>query len=148
MTKEPSNSALTDYVAKFHTLQDEVRGAIRSGLPIVFQDETFFTKRTYLTTEYSRPYTNLTIDNATFNVPPVEASAFVCRDRGLLLWTPVPFAFSATMLLEQVMKVRRMLNNQPFALYLDRLPMHRSNWLRDELSKLNVTRILAVHASL
>ena len=45
------------------------------------------------------------------------------------------------------MKVRKMLNNQPFALYLDRLPMHRSNWLRDELQKLNVTRILAVPAS-
>ena len=36
MGKEPSNSALTDYVEKLRTLQDEVREAIRAEMPIVF----------------------------------------------------------------------------------------------------------------
>ena len=67
---------------------------------------------------------------------PVCASAFVCRDRGLLHWESVASNYTAEQLLEQVKVVADRMGNAPFALYLDRLPMHRSNWLRDQLSEM------------
>ena len=50
-------------------------------------------------------------------------------------------------LLEQVKIVADKMGNVPFALYLDRLPMHRSNWLRDRLQEMQVTRILGATTS-
>ena len=42
---DPTN--LTRYVEQVNTLRQEVLDAIRAELPIVFQDETYFTKRSF-----------------------------------------------------------------------------------------------------
>ena len=146
-TKQVDRTDLTKYVEQLQTLRKEVLDAIRAGLPICFQDETFFTKRSFQQVDYSGPRTNISLNYQDAFMMPVCVSAFVCRDKGVLHWKAVASNYTAEELLAQVKVVANKMGNVPFALYLDRLPMHRSNWLRDRLGEMNVTRILGVPTS-
>ena len=58
--------------------------ASSSGQPIVYCDETLFTRHTFLSSEYSRKNEPLTEDARDFNMPPVWVIAFVEDSRGVV----------------------------------------------------------------
>lgn len=62
MFKTPKNVTLHDYLADTKRCRDQVKDALDKQLPIIYVDETVFTKKTYFGYDYTPKYVSAKVD--------------------------------------------------------------------------------------
>jgi hypothetical protein len=110
-----------------------VTKVLAEKLPIVFVDETVFTKNTVRTVDYSNEYQNLSIANAEMYRPYVMACAAVSADAGVDLVEVFQTSLNSQSFVAFVEKVAKLRGHQPFALFVDRAGFHHSVQTREML---------------
>ena len=72
------------YINKTNLCRQELSEATRRGQPLIYCDETLFTRNTFQLQEFSRKKEPLTADARSFYLSPVWAIAFVEAKRGVV----------------------------------------------------------------
>ena len=80
----PPNYSVGLYMNKTSLCRNQLSEVTHKGLPVVYADETLFTRQTYMLSEYSRKKEPLTANATDFYLPPVWAIAFVEATRGVV----------------------------------------------------------------
>ena len=114
------------------------------GQPIIYCDETLFTRNTYQLSEYSCKKQPLTADARDFYLPPVWVIAFVEAKRGVVHTASYTESIDARKFLGYCKDVSLKMHGEPFTLFLDGASFHRSKDIKADLESLGITRIINV----
>ena len=83
--KSTGKQTLTEYQRATQKCKEEVEQAIAEGLPVIYIDESVFSKRTINDTDYSQEYCNISVQEKDLYCPYISAVAAVSYDKGLEL---------------------------------------------------------------
>ena len=130
------------YVSKTDICRQQLRVADQRGHPIVYCDETLFTRHTYMLSEYSRKKESLQADARDFYLAPAWVIAFVEAERGVVHYASYSDNLDGWKFLGYCREVSTKMGGQPFTLFLDGASFHRSRDIAQELEALGITRII------
>ena len=100
--------------------------AKKDGYRIVYLDETCFTRKTMIDTEWTLPKENMTIDEAKINEPCLALLAAISKDKGLEHYRVFPKSVNVKKFKEWLQELRDKNGNDKIALFLDNLSAHKS----------------------
>ena len=135
------------HVTELDHCRAQVKAAIADGLPIVYADETVFTKHTMKGSDYIRLHSSVTIDGDCTYQPYMTAVAGVSSDRGVDLMQTFSHSLNSELFICFVERISKSRDGQPFALFMDRASFHHSAYTLAHLERLHVRPILNVTAS-
>ena len=125
----------------------QVKAAVADGLPIVYADETVFTKHTMKGSDYIKAHNAMTIDGKRTYQPYMTAVAGVSSDRGVDLMQTFSHSLNSELFVSFVECISKSRDGKPFALFMDRATFHHSTYTLAHLERLHVRPILNVTAS-
>ena len=117
------------------------------GLPIVYADETVFTKHTMKSSDYIKTHSAMTIDGKRTYQPFMTAVAGVSSDRGVDFMQTFSHSLNSELFASFVERISVSRDGKPFALFMDRAAFHHSAYTLEQLKRLHVRPILNVTAS-
>ena len=145
--KLPVNMTLSNYQMKVTKCREQLGGAIKEKLEVVYCDETIFTRHTYNTSEFAPKYHSYKVSQKDIYIDHVWAVAFVSAERGLVHVETYTCEMNQDFFYRCVEKAWIKMNRQPFALFLDGASYHRANDLQEKLVQLQIRRIVNVSYS-
>ena len=101
------------------------------GLPIVYCDQTLFTRHTIKRTTYSFKYTHYRLDVPTQYLAPTRSNSFVSQNRDLVSAHTYSGEFNGKILMTHVQKVHKIMGSDSLAFLLDEAGPHKSAWVGD-----------------
>ena len=134
-------------MTELNDCREQVKAAIAEGLPIVYADETVFTKHTMKNTDYIRAHNAMTIDGKRTYQPYLTAVAGVSSDRGVDFMQTFSHSLNSELFASFVERISVSRDGKPFALFMDRAAFHHSAYTLEQLKRLHVRPILNVTAS-
>ena len=82
--KLPPSINLTTYFGKVHLCRQQLIQVAAKGLPIVYCDQTLFTRHSIKHSTYSRAYQHYHLSTSAQYTAPTWGNGFICKDRGLV----------------------------------------------------------------
>ena len=134
-------------MTELNDCREQVKAAMAEGLPIVYADETVFTKHTMKNSDYIKAHNAMTIDGKRTYQPYMTAVAGVSSDRGVDLMQTFSHSLNSELFVSFVECISKSRDGKPFALFMDRATFHHSAYTLEKLEQLNVRPILNVTAS-
>ena len=119
-------------------IMKELAEADRTGLPVLFLDETNFTKASLQTREWSCQLSNLSVDQKEVYTGYRSVIATMTAERGIGLCLVHPKAVAAEDFVPFLRKLRTKLIRRPIALFMDNLWVHKCRDVQPEYSRLDI----------
>jgi len=136
---DPPTTEITDYVSKLNNCRAEVKDALAKGLEIVYVDETYFTRNTYLRQDYAAKYSRVVATKEDLYTPYSGAVAAVSNDMGLVYFKSFNGSMNGNCFAEFVDAVSLRRKRKPFAILMDNASYHKTNDLKEICKQLEVT---------
>ena len=136
-----------NYRRDAQNLREQLRLAERQGRKIYFMDEICFTKRSILSRDWSRANSNLSIEQSDIFVGYRAVIASMSEHWGIKVYDIKKQAITADDFAAYLKKMRASNFNRPLALFMDNLPVHKSNIVKPLYDSLNIMPIYNVSYS-
>ena len=81
--KEPANPEEAKSTREFNRVKRELTKAKKDGYRVIYIDETCFTRKTMIDTEWSMPGENVRVDEARLSEPTLALLAGISKENGL-----------------------------------------------------------------
>ena len=122
----------------------ELAAAERNDLPVLFLDETNFTKASLQTREWSGRRSNLSVDQKEVYTGYRSVIATVSRERGVDLIHVQDRAVNEFDFARYLGLLSQTRGREPFALFMDNLRVHKTQLVRSMYARLRITPIFNV----
>lgn len=132
---------MSKYIEQTNRCREEVKEALRTGLPIVYCDETMFTKRTYATHDYGLKHKIVEVDEAAVYTSYVAALAAVSAEKGLELLRTYDGPVNSELFSKFLKDLSVIRRKQPFALFMDNASFHKNRVVSAATTELKITVI-------
>lgn len=144
VSKIPRNTNVLSYMLKTSQCKRELEAAIKRGLPIVYCDETMFTKRTYASHDFGPKYVVNEVCEEAVYIGYVSAIAAVSADRGVDLVKTYNSSVNSEIFADFLDKLSKKRERQELALFMDNASFHKSNVVKEAMRRNNITPIMNV----
>jgi len=125
-------------------IMKELAEADRTGLPVLFLDETNFTKASLQTREWSCQLSNLSVDQKEVYTGYRSVIATVSAERGVDLIHIQDRAVNEFDFARYLGLLSQKRGREPFALFMDNLRVHKTQLVRDMFTRLRITPIFNI----
>ena len=103
-----------------------MRCAFKDGIPVIYVDETMFTKRAMMNEEYSRRYSNIHVEEKDVLTGYIAAIAAVSAERGLELVHTHSCPINEESFTEFIEDLHSRHDGKPIAVFMDNARYHLS----------------------
>ena len=113
--------------------------AIRSqGIKIIFIDETVFTRKAMMKFEWARKHENMAVDEKLLNEPTKALLMGISAEKGVEQYRVFDRSVNIKKFIQYLQMVRDAHGEEPVALFMDNLSVHRSKKSKAKMEELNI----------
>ena len=139
----PANQ-LAAYASKCEELLEQLKEAKKQQRKILYLDEVNFTKLAFESTNYSAKNTNLSVDQRDIYVGYRSVIATISEEEGVEQTSSFNSAVTSTDFIKYLKELRKRHDNQPLAILMDQLQVHKSRIVKPWYDTLDIRCILNV----
>ena len=142
--KEPPNPEEAKSTRELARVKRELAKAKKDGYRVIYIDETCFTRKTVVDTEWMRPKENIAVDVAMLEEPTLALLCGISKEKGVDHHRVFEFSVNVDKFIEYLDGLRDANGEDKICIFMDNLSAHTSNKSKDAMRELGFRYIYNV----